>query len=280
MNLDPSKITADSKSNFLYSFSFLPKKKNDAIKTIYAFCRYTDDIVDDTNSDLHTKEKKIREWNNEFQKSLIQGSTNNLLNAIKEIINKFKIPVELFTDFIKGMEQDLYTFRYDTYESLSKYCYRAASTVGLMSIEIFGYKNQNTKEFAKNLGMAFQLTNILRDIKPDAQNNRIYIPLEDLKRFNYSGEDLLNLQFNGNFIKLMQFECNRAKEYYKKADSNFDRKDGINLFPALIMQRIYFNILKKIEKANYNIFKKRFRISKLRKIYYALSIYLKYKIFK
>lgn len=271
-------ITQQSKSNFLYSFSLLPKEKNDAINTVYAFCRCTDDIVDNENETVDLRFKKIREWKNEFEKALNGDSAYPLLNQVNKIIKKFNIPVEPFFELIKGMESDLQTSRYKDFTSLYQYCYRAAVTVGLMSIEIFGYKTKDAKEYAVNLGIALQLTNIIRDVKFDALNGRIYIPEEDLKRFGYSEQDLLNFKYNDSFIELMKFECKRAREYFEKANDCFNPEDRKLLFPARIMQKIYFNILLKIEKMNYNVFQKKAKVSKLKKIYYTLGVFAKYKL--
>lgn len=278
MNEIPFEITESKKSNFLYSATLLSKDKNEALHTVYAFCRQTDDIVDNESDSQEVKYKKIRLWRDEFEKALNSESNYSLLNHLNKIIKKFNIPVEPFFELIKGMESDLQTSRYSDFESLYQYCYRAAVTVGLMSIEIFGYKTKNAKEYAVNLGIAMQLTNILRDIKYDALNGRIYIPQEDLKKFGYSESDLLNFTYNDSFIELMQFQCKRAREYFERANDCFDKNDRKMLFPARIMQHIYFSILEKIENMNYNVFKKKARISKLRKLYYTFGVYVKYNL--
>lgn len=278
MNSEHFEITAKSKTNFLYSFSLLPREKNEAINTVYAFCRQTDDIADNEVDTKEIKYKKIHLWRDELEKALLGNSSYPLLNQLNKIIRKFKIPVEPFFELIKGVEADLQTSRYKDFETLYQYCYRVAVTVGLMSIEVFGYKTKNAKEYAVNLGIAMQLTNILRDIKYDAQNGRIYIPEEDLKRFGYSEDDLLNSRYNESFVELMKFECKRVREYYEKANNCFDKQDRKLLFPARIMQNIYFGILKKIEKMNYNVFQKKARISKLRKLYITFGVYLKYNL--
>jgi phytoene synthase len=256
----------------------LPKEKYEAINTVYAFCRYTDDIVDNELESPEVKFKKIREWRDEFEKALKGSSSYSLLNQVNRIIKKFNIPVEPFFELIKGMEADLQTSRYKDFNTLYQYCFRAAATVGLMCIEIFGYKNESAKEYAVNLGIALQLTNILRDIKFDALNGRIYLPEEDLKRFGYSEGDLLNFKYNDSFIELMKFECKRARGYFEKANDNFHKENRKQLFPARIMEKIYFNILQKIEKMNYNVFHKKAKVSKLRKIYYTLGVFVKYKL--
>ncbi|MEO8664718.1 MAG: phytoene/squalene synthase family protein [Ignavibacteria bacterium] len=276
---EEKEITKQSKSNFLYSFSLLSKEKNDAINTVYAFCRRTDDIVDDKNESDEKKYSRIIEWRNEFEKALMNGDSKySLLNSLNKIIYKFSIPVEPFFDLIKGMEMDLKRNRYNTFGELIDYCFNVASTVGLMCIEIFGYNNPKTKDFAINLGIALQLTNILRDIKADAQNGRIYIPLEDLRRFNYSEKDLLSFTYNQEFISLMKHECERARFFYDEANKNLSKEDKGLMFAARIMEHIYFRVLKKIEKRNYNVFQKKVKVSKLKKIYITAGVYLKYKL--
>lgn len=278
MSSNHIEITQNSKTNFLYSFSLLPKDKYEAINTVYAFCRQTDDIVDNEVDSVELRYQKIREWRDEFQNALDGKSKYSLLNQVNKIIKKFSIPVEPFFELIKGMEADLQVSRYKDFETLYQYCFRAAATVGLMCIEIFGYKTENAKQYAVNLGIALQLTNILRDIKFDALNGRIYLPGEDLKRFGYSEEDLMNFRYNESFIELMKFEVKRAREYFEKANDSFVKEDRKLLFPARIMQKIYFNILVKIEKMNYNVFTKKARVSKFKKVYYTLGVFLKYKI--
>ena len=256
----------------------MPKEKYDAINTIYAFCRQTDDIVDNELDSNDVKFRKIRDWKNELDKALNGNSQFQLLNKLNSIIRKFKIPVEPFFELIKGMEADLQVSRYKDFETLYQYCFRAAATVGLMCIEVFGYKTDKAKQYAVNLGIAMQLTNILRDIKYDAMNGRIYLPEEDLKKFGYNEQDLLSFKYNDSFIELMKFECERARDYFEMANDCFDPKDRRLLFPARIMQKIYFNILEKIEKMNYNVFHKKAKVSKLKKLYYTFGVFMKYKV--
>jgi len=271
-------ITQSSKTNFLYSFSLLPKDKYEAINTVYAFCRQTDDIVDNEMDSTELKFRKIREWKNEFEKALKGSSNYALLNQLTKIIRNFNIPVEPFFELIKGMEADLQVSRYKDFNTLYQYCFRAAATVGLMCIEIFGYKTESAKEYAVNLGIALQLTNILRDVKFDALNGRIYLPEEDMKKFGYTEDDLMNFRYNESFVELMKFECKRAREYFEKANNAFAKEDRKQLFPARIMQKIYFNILEKIEKMNYNVFSKKAKVSKLKKLYYTFGVFVKYKL--
>jgi len=275
---DYLKITKESKTNFLYSFSLLPAEKNEAINTIYAFCRKTDDIVDDDSYSIDERFDKLSDWKQEFENALTGISDHELLNQVTRIKNKFEIPLETFYGLFKGMEMDLKQNKYKTFKELYDYCYRVASTVGLMSIEIFGYRNKNTREYAVNLGVAMQLTNILRDIRKDVNRGRIYIPGDDLKRFGFNESDLLNYKYNDSFIALMKFESNRAKEYYKKADGYLNKEDKGLMFPARIMELIYFDILKKIESINYNVFGKVVKVSRLKKILIAFGVFLKYRL--
>ena len=273
------KIAKKSKSNFSYSFSLLPKNKSDAINIVYAFCRKTDDIVDDDHSRIDEKQLRLNQWRYEFEKTVSGNeSGSELLNNLSKVIKEFKIPVSLFFELIAGMEMDLHKNRYATFNELRDYCYKAASTVGLMCIEIFGYNNPKSKEFAINLGIALQLTNILRDIKSDVSNGRIYIPDEDLKKFNYSENDLIKSNYNENFISLMKFECKRAKEFYEAADKSLAEEDKPFMYSAKIMEHIYFRLLKKIEYKNYNVFEGKIRVSTLKKIVIASGIYLKHKL--
>jgi phytoene synthase len=269
---------AKTKTNFLYSLSLLPKEKNEAMNTVYAFCRQTDDIVDNESDSRELKFKKLRLWKEEFEKALENNSSYSLLNHLNRIIRKFNIPLEPFFELFRGMESDLQNSRYRDFGSLYQYCYRAAVTVGLMTIEILGYRSKNAKEYAVNLGIAMQLTNILRDIKYDALNGRIYIPEDDLRSFGYSVEDLMNFRYNNSFVELMKFECRRAREYFEKANGCFTKENRKFLFPARAIHKIYFGILKEIEKMNYNVFERKAKISRMRKLYYTLGVYIKYNL--
>jgi 15-cis-phytoene synthase len=278
VNDSARQIVKKSKTNFLYSTIFLEQEKQDALKIIYSFCRHSDDIVDNEHSDSITKKKHLEEWRNEFLLSQNSSSRIKILNDLKYIIDKFNISPEIFLDLLKGMEMDLEKTRYQTSEELKQYCYYVASTVGLMTIEIFGYKDKAIKDFAINLGIALQLTNILRDIKKDAEKGRIYLPLDDLAKYNYSEIDLLESKYNEKFFNLMKYECDVARTFYKKADSYLVRSEKGRMMSARIMEHIYFKLLKKIEKSKFNVFDKRIRVSNFKKLFLAYSICLKYKM--
>lgn len=278
MTTEALNIAKESKSSFYYAFSLLPEDKRDAMNTVYAFCRRTDDIVDEGYDSDFDKSLKLRRWRIELQNSLHGTSEFSLLNRLSKIISQFNIPLDPFFDLIKGMEMDLSQKRYNEFEELKTYCYRVASTVGLMCIEIFGYKNQSTKDFAINLGLALQLTNILRDVKKDAEKGRIYLPREDMLRFRYSETDLLNNVYNENFINLMKFEASRAHEYFLKANKALKLEDKPSMFPARAMQHIYFKLLRKLEEKEFDIYSKSINVSTFEKLFIALGVYAKYNL--
>ncbi len=269
-------LEENRKSNFYFSFLSLPKHKRNAIETIYAFCRITDDIVDEGN-DIEEKHQLLLHWTDELKRSLYGVSKYALINRLASIIHHFNIPIEYFYELIKGMEMDLTQKRYGTFQELELYCYRVASTVGLICAEVFGYKHQSTKEYARNLGIALQLTNILRDIRDDAGRGRIYIPQDDLQRFNYTEEELLNCTYNERFRLLMEFECKRARLYYQKAKLSLAEEDKPLFTAARTMGNIYYLLLKQIEKRNYDVFSQRIRLAPVQKAFVALLLQLRKK---
>lgn len=269
-------ISKQSKSSFYYAFNLLPKLQRDAMNIVYAFCRKTDDLVDNNLSN-EIKLKNLNLWKEEFDKSIYGNSKNELLINLSKVIENFKIPLEPFFDLIEGMEMDINICRYEDFESLKKYCYHVASTVGLISIEIFGYKNEKTKDFAINLGIAFQLTNILRDIVKDLENNRIYIPLNEMRTFDYSESDLIMKKYNQSFIDLMKYQVERAEGYFNLASTSLPSEDRKAMFPARAMHSVYYTLLKKIVKSNYDVLNKNIRVNNFEKIYLALFVYLKNK---
>ncbi|MBT8383348.1 MAG: squalene/phytoene synthase family protein, partial [Ignavibacteria bacterium] len=201
-----------------------------------------------------------------------------LLNKLSSTIQKFNIPIEPFFELLKGMEMDLQKNRYLTFDDLQLYCYRVASTVGLMCVEIFGYKHASTRDFAVNLGIALQLTNILRDIKKDAENGRIYLPQEDLKKFNYNENDILNQTYNSNFTEMMKYECDRAREYFDKATASLNIEDKAGMFAARAMQHIYNKMLGKIIDVNYDVYNNNIKVSTFQKVGISVGVWAKYSL--
>ena len=270
-------IATARKSNFFFSILFLPPPKREAIETIYAFCRYTDDIVDE-EVDVGVKYRRLRLWTAELQRALRGASPYAVLNRLVSVIERFNIPVHHFHDLLQGMEMDLVKNRYKTFDDLYEYCYRAASTVGLICSEVFGYHQERTKEYAVNLGIALQLTNILRDIKQDARRGRIYLPQEDLRRFGYTEEDLLNSVYDDRFRALMKFECDRAHDFYRKAKRSLAEEDKALFCAARAMGNIYYLLLLRIERANYDVFSKRIRLTSTVKFLVAMLLRLRNKL--
>ena len=271
-------ISKGSNSSFYYAFNLLSSEKRNAMNTVYAFCRQTDDIIDEGLESHEIRYENLHKWRLELEKALHGISNYSLLNKLATTIRKFNIPIDPFYELLKGMEMDLQKNRYLTFDDLQLYCYRVASTVGLMCIEIFGYKHQSTKDFAVNLGIALQLTNILRDIKKDAEAGRIYLPEEDMKRFSYSEKDLLNLTYNENFRMMMHYEVNRARYYFEEATKSLNLDDKGKMFAARAMQHIYTRILDKIVDADYDVYNNDVKASKLEKIWISLGVWAKYRL--
>lgn len=271
-------ISKKSKSSFYYAFNLLPNEKRDAMNTVYAFCRQTDDIIDKENDSDELKYEKLRKWRVEFEKAFTGHSEYALLNKLGKTISQFNIPIEPFFELIKGMEMDLQNKKYLTFDDLTLYCYRVASTVGLMCIEIFGYKHKSAKDFAVDLGIALQLTNILRDIKNDYEKGRIYLPQEDLIKFNYSEKDIRSQSYNENFINLMQYEVNRAKFYFEKATRELNLEDKGSMFAARAMQHIYYKLLQKIISKEYDIYNNNIKISTFEKVGISVGVWAKYSL--
>jgi phytoene synthase len=270
-------ISVARKSNFFFSVLFLPPPKREAIETIYAFCRYTDDIVDE-EADVRIKYRRLRMWTAELQRALRGASRYPMLNRLVSVIQKFNIPVHHFHDLLEGMEMDLTKYRYGSFDELYEYCYRAASTVGLICAEVFGYHHERTKEYAINLGIALQMTNILRDIKSDAKRGRIYLPQEDLREFNYTEEDLMNSVYDDRFRALMKHECERAHEFFRKAKRSLAEEDKPLFYAARAMGNIYYLLLLRIERADYDVFSKRIRLTSPTKFLVAMLLRLRNKL--
>ncbi|MBI1804401.1 MAG: presqualene diphosphate synthase HpnD [Ignavibacteriae bacterium] len=276
--LHPFGSGGETKSSFDFSFSFLPREQREALKTVYAFCRTTDNIVDnagDVESNLH----RLQRWRKELEKALAGKSDYSLLNQLSSVAKRFHIPVEHFYELMRGVEMDLTTNRYETFEQLKEYCYLVASTVGLMSLGIFAPRNERTKEYAINLGIALQLTNILRDVGMDAQYGRIYLPQEDLRRFGYSEHDLFARRYSPEFQSLMEFEAKRAEEFFQKAKISLPPEDKRAMFAAKIMERIYFHTLQKIREARFNVFDNSIRIPRSIQFLIAVKYWVKQRLF-
>jgi phytoene synthase len=266
------------RSSFQYSFSFLPRTQREALRTVYAFCRITDDLVDNKD-DVVTNIDRLRKWRSELESALNGNSEYPLLNQLNAIAKRFNIPVVHFHELLKGVEMDLVKNRYQTFEELKEYCYHVASSVGLMCLGIFGSKDQRTREYAINLGIALQMTNILRDVGVDASYGRIYLPLEDLHRFNLREEDILAHRYSPAFRSLMEFEATRAEECFHHAQSALPPTDKRAMFAAKIMERIYFHTLLRIREENYDVFTKPVYLPRTIQFLIAVKYWLKQRVF-
>lgn len=279
--VDPPHV---EKSNFLYSFSLLPREERMAINSVYAFCSYLDDIVDSTpninSKSIIKKLDRLAWWENEIE-NIYNGKVKSpLMMPFVVLVNRFEIPKQYFFTLIDGVRRDLTQYRYESFDELKDYCYSVASVVGLTSIEIFGYKYEETKNYAINLGYALQLTNIIRDVKFDKDRGYIYLPLDELEKFNYTENDLINEVYNDNFVNLMNFQANRAREYYHRARMNLKPDEKSTIITAEIMDSVYFRLLEKIELQEFNVFNpKKIRVSTAHKLIMTLRHWLSLNMF-
>ena len=277
MNASASTITRSSNTSFYYSFSLLPKQKREAIHAVYAFCRYTDDIVDET-PDEQKSVVLLRRWRVELGRALQGNSTYSILNQLNATAARFKIPVHYFYELIRGVEMDLSKKRYATFAELREYCYLVASTVGLMCREIFGYRTESTRDYAVNLGIALQLTNIIRDVRDDARKGRIYIPQEDLRKFGVAEEDILEGRHTEAFTDLMRFECDRASSFFDAARDALKDEDKHYFFAARVMWSIYAHILERIKRSGYRVLEQRISIPTYLKILITIRYWLSHRL--
>ena len=259
---------AASGSSFYYSFLFLPTEKRRAIMALYAFCREVDDIVDECH-DISLASTKLAWWRQEVARVWEGKAQHPVGLALQGVIGHINLPQEQLLEIIDGMEMDLQQSRYLDFKGLSLYCYRVASVVGLLAAEIFGYQDRQTQKYAHDLGMAFQLTNIVRDVGEDARRGRIYIPMDELKQFNVPAADILNARYSDNFSALMKFQAERAERYYAQALAALPVVDKKNQRPGLIMAAIYRTLLDEIRQENFQVLHQRIALTPVRKIWIA-----------
>lgn len=259
---------AKSGSSFYYSFLFLPPEKRRAITALYAFCREIDDVVDECH-DPGVARTKLAWWREEIAKLFAGHPDHPVTKALGPVISSHDLPIELFSEIMDGMEMDLDQVRYADFKSLQLYCYRVASVVGLLSAEIFGFDDRKTLDYAHDLGIFLQLTNIIRDVGEDARRNRIYLPMTELAEYGVTASDILNSRKSENFEKLMIFQIGRAKRYYENALHALPIEDRQNQKPGLIMAAIYSALLDEIEKDPGCVLTGRTSLTPVRKIWIA-----------
>ncbi len=281
-------VTKTHAKSFYFAAKFLPKHKQKAVYPIYAFCRHIDDAIDEIgDGDEASAIQVVEHWKLGLNVVYKQAENENkgertndegqhfVLLAWQDLLKTYKISQNLPLELMKGVVQDTHIKRYETFEELYVYCYRVASTVGLMASEIFGYADEKTLEYAEALGIAMQLTNILRDIKEDAAMDRIYLPQEDLQKFGVTEKQIFANEFNKNFVELMKFEIERVRNYYAEAEKGISLLAKDTRFTVLLASRIYAKILEEIEKQNYNVFTKRAQTTLSQKVFSVPKIWLK-----
>lgn len=269
--------TKRSGSNFYYSFLFLPKARRDAMYTVYAFCKAVDSAVDEPPAGSHPQEE-LKRWRSELDEVYGGKPSSPIGVALAHHVQRLSIPKAYFDELVKGVEMDLCQNRYATFDELSLYCYRVASVVGLICLHIFGVTSARAQDYAVNLGMAFQLTNILRDLGTDAGQGRIYLPLEDLRACGYPEQALLQQTSSPELIAVMKRETARARDYYDRAQAallSLPKKERRALTVAEIMRGVYSRILAKIEASDFQVFGPRVGLSTTHRLAIAVSIWLR-----
>ena len=260
-------ITRASKSNLALAFVSLGKKRRRDITVFYAFCRLIDDIADDPGLARDERGRQLATWRAALRAPAPDESP--VAPQVREVIAKYPLTPAMFDEIIDGVEMDLNIARYETFAELRAYCYRVASAVGLVSIEIFGYRNPACREYAIELGLALQLTNIIRDVGKDLENGRIYLPQEDLARFGYSEAELRARTYNERFVKLMQFQAERAEGYFARAAALLPREDRRAMVGAEIMASVYHALLRQIARDNFHVFTRSYGLGKAAKFYHV-----------
>jgi phytoene synthase len=261
--VNAAKITRESKSNLALAFVSLGRERRRDITTFYAFCRVIDDLADAVDLSGEEKKSGLDLWRKSLRGS--RPGEPALALEVRRLIEKYALAPQMLEEIIAGVEMDVANVRYPRFAELRVYCYRVASAVGLVSIEIFGYRNPACKEYAIQLGLALQMTNIIRDVEKDLRQGRIYLPQEDLARFNYAEAELQDRQYNERFIQLMSFEAQRAEDFFARAAEVLPPEDRQSMVAAEIMASIYHALLGQMKLNKFRVFEKEYRLSRLEK---------------
>jgi phytoene synthase len=278
-------VTKKHAKSFYFAARFLPKHKQKAVYPIYAFCRKVDDEIDETAQEnereaifavenWEAKLKEIYEGSQNNERRTTDDEQNLVLSAFRDLLKTYKIPQNLPVELMQGVLMDTRIKRYETFAELYVYCYRVASTVGLMSSEILGYRDKKALEYAEAMGIGMQLTNILRDVKEDAEKGRIYLPQEDLRKFDIAESQIFAGEMNANFAEMMKFQISRARNFYREGEKGISLLEKDSRFTVLLASRIYGRILDEIEAQNYDIFKRRAHTTKAQKLFSMPRIWL------
>ena len=260
--------TSQSGSSFYYSFLFLPSDQRRAITALYAFCREVDDVVDETADPAYAR-TQLQGWREEIGRLFHGAPQHPVTRALAPMLDRYELAEEHFLEIIDGMEMDLDQNRYADFKELSLYCYRVASVVGMLSTEIFGYEERHTLRYAHDLGMAFQLTNILRDVGEDARRGRVYIPEDEMARFGVTPDDLIRGKDSDALRKLFKCQADRARTFYRAAFSKLPEEDRYRQRAALIMAAIYLRLLDEIEMQGFPVLERRISVPRWRKLWLA-----------
>ena len=273
-------ITRKSASNLALAFVILPRAKRDAMSALYAFCREVDDVADEESVRVEKRREQLAAWRADIRRACDNEAPQVAVNReLQPVIREFRLPFTLFDELIKGCEMDLEVQRYETFEQLELYCHRVASVVGLLSIEIFGYQNPACRNYAVYLGKALQLTNILRDVRADAERGRIYLPLAELKKFNVSEAEILEAKYSDRYFALATSVADRARHFYRLARETLPAEDRRSMVPAELMGSVYWHLLLKLESQQFNVFGPQpARLSKGYKTFLILHSWLRFVV--
>lgn len=266
-------------TSFYYSFLVLPEAKRHAIIAVWDFCRAVDDAADEAPADVapddeRSAQRQLRFWRTELEACYERGRPSSTQGrALLPHIERFGLPRDSFEAVIDGVTMDLERTRYETFDALREYCVRVASAVGLLCIEIFGYEDLGTRQYAIDLGLALQVTNIVRDVQTDLARGRIYLPLEDMARFGCTEDDLIAGRLTEPVRSLLAFECQRARGFYEAAERELPRVDRRRMVAARIMGGVYHAILERIESSGYDVFSGKVRVPRPRRAAIAAGLW-------
>ena len=270
-------ITRKSASNLALAFVLLPKAKRDGMSALYAFCREVDDVADDVARPVEERRARLAGWRADIARACAGDPPQwGVDQELQPFIRQHQLPFALFDELIRGVEMDLDIHRYETFAELEQYCYRVASVVGLLSIEIFGYTNPACRDYANHLGKALQLTNILRDVRADAERGRIYLPLAELARFKVTPDEILRFKYSERFRQLAESVAQQARQFYQKARETLPPEDRRSMAAAELMGSVYWRLLRKLELRQFDIFGPRpTRLSKGQKMLLIFRTWLR-----
>jgi len=270
-------ITRKSASNLALAFVLLPRDRREAMSALYAFCREVDDVADDEAQSEAARRRMLDQWREDIRTACSGGQPVLPVNReLQPVIVRYGLPLTLFEELLRGVEMDLDIKRYETLEHLEQYCYRVASVVGLLSIEIFGYQQAACREYARHLGLALQLTNILRDVRVDAERGRIYLPLESLRRHGVTEKEILDGCYTQNYRSLAREIGTIARQHYRRARELLPREDRRSMLAAELMGAVYWRLLRKLEKNDFDVFgPKPTRLSSAQKAFLILRTWLR-----